>query len=61
MLSSLGGGGGATATAVGFPPRLNEPRDAVVTAFDPLSAIARRPDAVGAAVDPWLSQVKTQC
>jgi hypothetical protein len=59
MLSSLGGGG-ATATAVGSPPRLNE-RDAVVTAVDPLSAIARRPDAVGAAVDPWLSQVKTQC
>ena len=32
------------ATAVGSPPRLNE-RNAVVTAVDPLSAIARRPDA----------------
>jgi hypothetical protein len=59
MLSSLGGGG-ATTTAVGSPPRLNE-HDAVVTAIDPLSAIARRLDAAGAAVDPWLSQVKTQC
>jgi hypothetical protein len=36
MLSSLGGRGGATATAVAPPPRLNE-RDAVVIAVDPLS------------------------
>ncbi len=49
MLSSLGGGG-ATATAVSSPPRLNE-RDAVVTAVDPLSAIARS----SASRRPWAS------